>query len=234
MLFRLGARAELGPLKATMNGAGAWLGRWTTGNAGVLAPTGIGLSLAAGPICGGGFFERLGPGEYAGALRLSILGIGAFAYGIYKEVPGAVSFVAVIGIRLPPPGIQIGFGFAVSGIGGLIGIHRRADTDKLRDRLVSGTAGDVLFTDDPTRNAPRILARGEDSVPRRARHLRDRPHPPAQLAYLITLDVGLFIELPGPRKIFVAGSGRLVVGSEDFALVYFRLDFIGGVDRRRP
>lgn len=230
VLFRLGARAELGPLKATMNGAGAWLGRWTTGNAGVLAPTGIGLSLSAGPISGGGFFERLGPGEYAGALRLSILGIGAFAYGIYKEVPGAVSFVAVIGIRLPPPGIQIGFGFAVSGFGGLIGINRRADMDKLRDRLVSGTAGDVLFTDDPTRNAPRILGAMRELFPdERGVHVFG---PTLQLnwLYIIKLDVGLFIELPGPRKIFVAGSGRLVVGSEDFALVYFRLDFIGGVD----
>lgn len=230
VLFRLGARAELGPLKATMNGAGAWLGRWTTGNAGVLAPTGIGLSLSAGPISGGGFFERLGPGEYAGALRLSILGIGAFAYGIYKEVPGAVSFVAVIGIRLPPPGIQIGFGFAVSGFGGLIGINRRADMDKLRDRLVSGTAGDVLFTDDPTRNAPRILGAMRELFPdERGVHVFG---PTLQLnwLYVIKLDVGLFIELPGPRKIFLAGSGRLVVGSEDFALVYFRLDFIGGVD----
>lgn len=231
VLLRFDARAELGPLKATLSGAGVWLGRWTSGNAGVLEPTGIGLSLDAGPITGGGFFGRLGPGEYGGALTLKILGIGAFAYGIHQELPGGgVSFVAVIGVRLPAPGVQVGFGFAITGFGGLIGINRRADTDKLRARLTSGTAGEVLFTDDPTRNAPRILGELRELFPdERGVHVAG---PTIKLTWinLIFLDVGLFIELPGPRKIFVAGTGRLVVGSEDLPLVNFRLDFIGGVD----
>lgn len=231
VLLRFDARAELGPLKATLGGAGAWLGRWRTGNVGVVEPSGIGLTLAAGPVSGGGFFGRLAQGEYGGALSLKILGIGAFAYGLYKELPGGeVSFAAVIGVRLPPPGVQIGFGFAISGFGGLIGINRRADTDRLHDRLVSGTAGDVLFTDDPTRNAPRILGEMAQLFPaERGVHVFG-PTFQMNWLYIIKLDVGLFIELPGPRKIFIAGSGRLVVGTEDFALVYFRLDFIGGID----
>lgn len=230
-LFRFDARAEIGPLKASMRGGGVWIGRWNSGNAGVLEPTGIGLSLDAGPISGGGFFGKLGPGEYGGALNLKILGIGAFAFGIYKELlGGGVSFVAVIGLRLPPPGIQVGFGFAISGFGGLIGLHRRADTDRLRDALVSGTAGDVLFTDDPTKNAPRILGELRRLFPDEQGIHVFGPTVQLNWLYLVKLDLGVFIELPGPRKIFLAGSGRLVVGSEDFALVYFRLDFIGGVD----
>lgn len=231
VLLRFDARAELGPLKATLGGAGAWLGRWRSGTAGVVEPAGIGLALAAGPVTGGGFFGRLSAGEYGGALSLKILGIGAFAYGLYRELPGgAVSFAAVIGVRLPPPGVQVGFGFAISGFGGLIGINRRADTDRLRDRLVSGTAGDVLFTDDPTRNAPRILGEMAQLFPaERGVHVFG-PTLQMNWLYIIKLDVGLFVELPGPRKIFIAGSGRLVVGTEDFALVYFRLDFIGGID----
>ena len=230
-IFRFDARAELGPLKATVSGAGVWVGRWMSGNAGVIEPTGIGLSLAAGPISGGGYLARLGPGEYGGALSLKILGIGAFAYGIYKELPGGdISFVAVIGLRLPPPGIQVGFGFAISGFGGLVGINRRADLDRLRERLVSGTAGDVLFTDDPTRNAPRLLGEMRQLFPdERGVHVFG-PTFQMNWLYIISLDLGLFIELPGPRKIFVAGSGRLVIGSEDFALVYLRLDFVGGID----
>ncbi len=230
-LFRFDARAEIGPLKATLTGAGVWLGRWASGNAGVLEPTGIGLSLDAGPVKGGGFVGKLGPGEYGGALSLKILGIGAFAFGIYKELPGGqVSFVALIGIRLPPPGIQIGFGFAVSGFGGLVGIHRRADTDRLRAKLVSGTAGDVLFADDPTRDAPRLLGELRSLFPDAPGSFVVGPTLQLNWLYLFTLDVGVFIELPGPRAIFVAGSARLVVGSEDFALVYLRMDFVGGVD----
>lgn len=231
VMLRFDARAELGPMRATISGAGAWIGRWPGGNAGLLEPTGVGLSLDAGVIQGGGYIAKLGPGEYGGALSLKILGIGAFAYGIYKQLPGGeVSFVALIGIRLPYPGIQIGFGFAVSGFGGLIGINRRANLDRLRDKLAGGTAGDTLFNDDPTKNAPKLLGELRSLFPdEKGVHVFG---PTLQLNWLsfIKLDLGLFIELPGPRKIFVAGSGRVIVGSPDFALVNLRLDFVGGVD----
>ncbi|WP_347345842.1 DUF6603 domain-containing protein [Microbacterium sp.] len=231
VVFRFGARGELGPVKVTMDGAGVWIGRWTSGNAGVLAPTGIGISIEAGPISGGGFLKTYAPGDYGGALQLKILGIGAFAYGLYKELPGGdASIAALIGIRLPLPGIQVGFGFAIMGFGGLIGINRRADLDALRERLVSGTAGDVLFTDDPMKNAPKLLGELRTLFPdKKGTHVFG-PTIKIQWLSLLRLDLGLFIELPGPSKVFIAGSGKLVLGSEDFALVHLRLDFVGGVD----
>ena len=64
--------------------------------------------------------------------------------------------MAVLGIRFRP-GIQLGFGFELTGVGGLVGYHRRADPDALRARLGSGAAGDVLFCDDPVANAPALL-----------------------------------------------------------------------------
>ena len=214
-----------------MDGAGVWFGRWTDGNGGLLPPQGIGLSLQAGPVSGGGFLKIVSDTEFAGALQLKILGIGAFAYGLYKTLPsGDPSFVALIGIRLPMPGIQIGFGFAISGFGGLVGINRRADTDKLRERLASGAAGDVLFNEDPMRNAPKLLGDMQQFFPDEKGVFLIGPTLQINWLYILKLDVGVFIELPGPRKFFIAGSARLVVGSEDFALVYLRMDFIGGVD----
>lgn len=230
-LFRYGARAELGPLKVTMDGAGVWLGRWTNGNVGLLPPAGIGISLTAGPVDGGGFLSVLGPDEFGGALQLKILQIGAFAYGLYKTLPGGgPSFVALIGIRLPLPGLQIGFGFAVSGFGGLVGINREANTDLLRERLASGAAGDVLFNQNPLHNTPKLLGDMQQFFPSAEGIFLIGPTLQLNWLSLFTLEVGLFVELPGPRKIFVAGSARLVVGSEDFALVYLRLDFVGGID----
>ncbi|GAA8847017.1 hypothetical protein DUHN55_21920 [Helicobacter pylori] len=229
-VLRLSARAELGPVSVTVTDAGAWVGRWSTGTTGLLPPTGIGIALEAGPVSGGGFLARLGPRVFGGALSLRILGIGAFAWGVLEELPdGTTSVVLLIGIRLPVPGIQVGFGFAVSGFGGLVGAHRRADLDRLRERLGNGTSGDVLFTDDPVRHAPRLL--GELRAlfpPARGSHVVG---PTLQLnwLYLLRLDVGLFLEIPS-GKVFVAGVGRYVVGTEDFALVRLRLDFIGGVD----
>lgn len=230
-LFRYGASAQFGPLSAIMDGAGVWFGRWTDGNGGLLPPQGIGLSLQAGPVSGGGFLKIVSDTEFAGALQLKILGIGAFAYGLYKTLPsGDPSFVALIGIRLPMPGIQISFGFAISGFGGLVGINRRADTDKLRERLASGAAGDVLFNEDPMRNAPKLLGDMQQFFPDEKGVFLIGPTLQINWLYILKLDVGVFIELPGPRKFFIAGSARLVVGSEDFALVYLRMDFIGGVD----
>lgn len=229
-LMRLSARAELGPVSVTMSDAGAWVGRWTTGNAGLLPPTGIGISLDAGPVSGGGHLARLAPRVFGGALSLRILGIGAFAWGVHEELPdGTTSVVLLIGIRLPVPGIQVGFGFAVSGFGGLVGAHRRADLDRLREKLGNGTSGDVLFTDDPVAHAPRLLGELRALFPAaRGSHVVG---PTLQLnwLYLLRLDVGLFLEIPS-GKVFVAGVGRYVVGTEDFALVRLRLDFVGGVD----
>ncbi len=230
-LFRYGANAQLGPLRAAMDGAGVWFGRWQGDNGGLLPPQGIGLELDAGPVKGGGFLNLISDNEFAGALQLKVLGIGAFAYGIYQALPGGdPAFVALIGIRLPLPGIQLGFGFAVSGFGGLVGINRRADTDLLRERLTSGAAGDVLFNDDPMRNAPKLLGDMREFFPVEKGVFLIGPTLQINWLALLKLDVGVFIELPGPRKIFIAGSARLVIGSEDVALVYLRMDFIGGID----
>ena len=230
VIFRYGAEAEFGPIKAILDGAGIWLGRWTTGNGGFLPPLGIGISLDAGPVNGGGFLKIINENEFAGALQIKILAIGAFAYCIYKTLPtGEVSFVALIGIRLPMPGIQISFGFAVTGFGGLVGINRKADTDLIRERLSTGTAGDVLFNDDPMKNAPKLLGDMQLFFPDLKGGFIIGPTLQINWLYIVTLDVGLFIQLPGP-VIFVAGTAKLIIGSEEFALVYLRMDFIGGID----
>lgn len=231
LLFRYGADAQLGPLSATMDGAGAWIGRWVDGTGGLLPPQGIGLALDAGPVQGGGFLKVLGDHDFAGALQLKILGVGAFAYGLYSVLPGgAPSVVVLIGVRLPLPGVQLGFGFAISGFGGLVGLNRRADTDLLRERLASGAAGDVLFNDNPMHDAPKLLGDMAAFFPKEDGVFLIGPTLQLNWAYLLTLDLGVFIELPGPRKIFLAGSARLVIGSEQLALVYLRMDFVGGVD----
>lgn len=228
--FMYGANAEFGPLKIVLDGAGVWLGRWNNETGGLIAPKGIGVSLEAGPVKGGGFLEVINKNEFAGAFQLKILGIGAFAYCIYKKLPtGEISFVALIGIRLPPPGIQISFGFAVTGFGGLVGINRKADTDIIRERLSTGTAGDVLFNDDPMKNAPKLLGDMHHFFPDLIGGFIIGPTLQINWLYILTIDAGLYIQLPGP-VIFIAGSAKLVLGSEEFALVNLRMDFVGGID----
>nr|WP_180204881.1 DUF6603 domain-containing protein [Pseudomonas sp. SbOxS1]NYU04881.1 hypothetical protein [Pseudomonas sp. SbOxS1] len=229
--FQYGANAQIGPLGVVMDGAGVWVGRWNGVNGDLLPPQGIGLSLECGPVSGGGFLNIANKNEFAGALQLKILGIGAFAYGLYKTLPtGDPSVVALIGIRLPLPGVQLGFGFSVSAFGGLVGINRRVNTDLVRERLASGAAGQVLFNDNPMQNAPKLLGDTQLFFPDEPGIFLIGPTFQLNWLYILKLDAGVFIELPGPRKIFIAGSARLVIGSEEFALVYLRMDFVGGVD----
>jgi Family of unknown function (DUF6603) len=229
---RYAARGTFGPLSAIMDGAGFSFGNWPNESIGALPPLGIGIAIKAGPVDGGGFIKYFKESdEFGGALQVKILGIGAFAYGLYRTLAnGDPSFVTLIGIRLPPPGIQISFGFAISGFGGLVGINRRANTDLLRERLASGTAGDVLFNDDPMANAPKLLGDMQQLFPSEPGTFLIGPTLQINWLYILKLDAGVFIELPGPRQIFIAGSARLVIGSEAFALVYLRMDFIGGID----
>ena len=54
--------------------------------------------------------------------------------------------------------IQLGLGFTLTGIGGLLGVNRTARVDVLRNGLKQGTLGSILFPQDPIRNAPQIVS----------------------------------------------------------------------------
>ncbi len=233
-------RGTFGPVEVVADGLGAWFGRWRDGPgaplqaAGLIPPTGVGLTINAGPISGGGFLSiqkfpndgiRFGGGL---SLKLSMIGIGAL--GLLERTAQGKSFLAVLGIRFNP-GIQLGFGIELTGVGGLVGIDRRADIDVLRERLASGAAGNVLFCDDPVRNGPALLGDLAAFFPFSPGSFLVGPT--LQLSWIapiIRLDIGVLIELPGPRKILLVGSARATIGTEDAALVRLRLDFVGGLD----
>ena len=251
--IRLEARtvisATLGPVLIVVNGAGAWVGLWHTADGnfhwGLLPPTGAGLQVTAGPVTGGGFFNyESGPPErYSGALALKITGLfDVSAFGIYeKTAAGNVSLVILLGIRFTP-GIQLGYGIMITGFGGLVGINRRADTDALRMRLVSGTAGHLLFPDDPIKNAPAILADLGAFLP--AADGVFVVGPTIMLNWLkvggfdfVSVSLGIFIELPGPTKIILVGVLRASIssgsGKPEDTVLQLRLDIIGVLDFKK-
>ena len=236
-----GVRVTLGPLQVMLDRIGITATLTAPaggGNLGPLAfaaafkpPTGIGLVLDAGPVRGGGYLAVDGP-RYAGVLQVKLSFLAITAYGIVEEVPGGgMSFVAVLGIRFLP-GIQLGFGFAITGVGGLVGMNRRANVDLLRERLATGAAGNVLFCDDPVANAPTLLGDLAAFFPPAPGSFIVGPTLQiGWLAPIVRLDVAVLIELPGPSKIIILGSVRVLIGAnETFALLYLRMDFLGVLD----
>ena len=245
---RFYASLRIGPVTMVIDGLGGWVGYWTEDDekeyVGFLPPTGAGLQISAGIFTGGGFLDFTGgPNERFGGLIYVKVGLFELtAFGLHEltgkpdDANRKTSFILVIGVRFAP-GIQLGFGVEISGFGGLIGINRRADTDALRERLTSGAAGNVLFAEDPVRNAPAILGDLGALFPAAEGH-----HvfgPTIQLSWLnlagakvFKLDVGLFFEFPGPSRIILLGSARAQVPPiKDVPhLLDIRFDIVGFVD----
>ena len=236
-------RAVLGPLSLLVDGIGLTAALDLPAGGGNVGPfqldlrfrppTGIGASLDAGPVTGGGYLAVDPSGNrYAGGLQFKLTFVSITAFGIYEMTPGgATSFIAVLGVRFQP-GIQLGFGFALTGVGGLVGMNRRANVDLLRERLASGAAGNVLFCDNPVANSPTLLGDLEGFFPEAEGSFIVGPTLQISwLAPIVRLDVAILLELPGPSKIVILGSIKVLIGAnETMALLYLRMDFLGVLD----
>ncbi|NJD06134.1 MAG: hypothetical protein FIA97_06505, partial [Methylococcaceae bacterium] len=203
-------------------------------------PTGLGLSIQAPTVTGGGFLA-FDPAkqEYAGMLQLEIAGtISVKAFGLLPtRMPDGRSGYS-LAILIAAEGfapIQLGFGFTLTGIGGLLGIHRTVAVDVLRGGIRSGTLGSLLFPADPIRNAPQIVSDLRAVFPTaRNRHVFG---PMAKIEWgtptLLTLQLALILELPEPVRLIVLGRLLADLPSADHALVRLRMDAVGLIDFNR-
>ena len=100
--------------------------------------------------------------EYSGVLQLeiaekiSVKAIGLLTTRMPDGGKGYSLVVIIFAEGFTP--IQLGFGFALTGIGGLLAINRTFDEDGLRAGLKNHTLDSVMFPKDPIRNAPQILS----------------------------------------------------------------------------
>jgi hypothetical protein len=203
---------------------------------GLLPPSGLAIAVDCGFARGGGSLSFTDQPHWrlAGSFGLTLGPVSVSAFAVLERAGGALSLVLLMGARFTP-GIQVGFGFALSGVGGLIGVNRRADTDALRARLASGAATDALFADDPSRNAPAILeSLGAIFVPAAGSFVVG---PTFQLSWLklgdfafFLLDIGVFIELPGPARIVIVGRAIAEVPGPGIALIHLQIDIVGELD----
>ncbi len=168
----LTAKAELGPVKASVQNIGLTANFDYVGDGGNMGPIdaefgfkfpeGIGVSVDASVVKGGGYlYIDVDKGEYAGVVELNIQNIIELkAIGIIttKLPNGEVgySFLLLITAEFTP--IQLGFGFSLNGVGGLAGINRGMNLQAIRDGVKNQTLDSILFPDDPVANAPQIIS----------------------------------------------------------------------------
>ncbi|HMJ03361.1 MAG TPA: DUF6603 domain-containing protein [Conexibacter sp.] len=203
-----------------------------------LPPKGIGMSVDAGPVAGGGYiFLDPDAGEYAGVLHLEVGPVSVTAIGLLQtKLPGGVdgfSLVVLICASFPP--IQLGYGFSLIGLGGLLGINRRMDVDALRDGVRSGALGSLLFPDDPVPRARQIIADvGAIFPPAQGQFVVG---PMVKLGWgapaIITATLAVVIQLP---TFVIAILGRIQVAlpeEGEAAVLLLRVDVVGIIDPGR-
>ncbi|MCA1692349.1 MAG: hypothetical protein LC733_09170 [Actinobacteria bacterium] len=124
-------------------------------------PKGIGLALDAAVVKGGGYlFIDAARGEYAGALELKFLTFSIKAIGLLstKRPDGSEGWSLLLFV-FGQFSVHIAFGIFWTGLGGMIGLHHRADVDALTAGMRTGALDDILFPDNPVADAPRIINR---------------------------------------------------------------------------
>ncbi|MBR4783873.1 MAG: hypothetical protein IK012_01280 [Fibrobacter sp.] len=129
------------------------------------------------------------------------------------------------------PGIQIGMGFAITGIGGSLGINRGLDVDNLTNAVYDGSLSSILFVRDIKKNFDKVLANVDKFYP-----IRDGQMYFGLLAQitwgtkaLFKADVGLFIQAPEPLTIILAGVIHVKIKESLDKLLAINADFIGAI-----
>jgi hypothetical protein len=238
--------AGLGPIKATVDRVGAVVATKLRdgGNLGLLdlefgfkPPSGVGLSVDAGIVSGGGFlYFDSNRSEYAGVLELELAGfIEVKAIGlITTRMPDGskgFSLLIVLTAEFGGGGIQLGFGFTLLGVGGILGLNRRMDFAALVEGVVSGSIESVMFPRDVIANAPRIISDLRRFFPPEDGTFLVGPM--AKIGWgtpaLVTVSLGVIVEIP-PGNIAILGVLRCVLPSEDVPLLVLQVDFIGALE----
>ncbi|MEP6814248.1 MAG: DUF6603 domain-containing protein [Marmoricola sp.] len=116
-------------------------------------PAGASAELDLPGFSGGGYLHHEGD-EWSGALAASIGPISVSGFGVLTT--DEFSLLILLAAEFNPA-IQLSFGFTLVGVGGLVGINRRPDTDALQAAVRSGDLSRLLFPRDPVADAPRLL-----------------------------------------------------------------------------
>ena len=239
-------QGNLGPLQAVVEDVGLTVNLTfpkTGGNLGPVAaalafkpPKGVGLSVNAGVVTGGGYlYIDTARGEYAGALQLEIedfLSVAAIGLISTKMPDGSKGFSLLIILTADfGAGIQLGFGFTLLAVGGLLGLNRTMLFQPLMDGVRTGSIQSIMFPQDVIANAPRIISDLRTIFPPQDGTFLVGPM--AEIGWgeptLISLSLGVIIEIP-PGDAAILGVLRMALPADDVAILVLQVNFAGALE----
>jgi hypothetical protein len=239
-------KAALGPLTAIVEQVGISANLSFppnhSGNLGLLdlafgfkPPTGVGLAIDAGVVKGGGYlYFDPDKGEYAGAMELTVsdwLALKAIGL-INTKLPGGQSGFSLLVIITAEfnPGFQLGYGFALIGVGGIVGLNRAVLLDPLVQGVKTGAVNSILFPTNVVANAPKILSDLRAVFPPEPGVFLIGPM--AKIGWgtptLISVSLGVIIEIPG--DVVILGRLRAALPTDEQAVLILQVSFIGALE----
>lgn len=239
-------KGDLGPLKAVIEEIGLTANFVyppdRKGNLGPVdfalgfkPPKGVGLSINAGAVSGGGYlFFDYNKEEYGGVLQLDlakIVTVTAIGLITTRMPDGSKGFSLLLIITAEfGNGIQLGFGFTLLGVGGLLGLNRTMNLQALAEGVRTGALNNIMFPHDAIANAPRIISDLRNFFP--PENGKFLIGPMVKLGWgtptLVNLLLGIIIEIPG--DIAIVGTLRMALPTNEAALIVLQVSFIGALE----
>lgn len=199
-------------------------------------PNGLGLSIDAGVIAGGGYISfDVSKGQYSGVISLTLLDtIGIIVITVLDTImpDGSSGFALLFIITFTLPPIQLGFGFTLTGVGGIGGVNRSMNTSALQAGFMAHTLDSIMFPPDPIANAPQIISDIRNFFP--AAEGRYLFGPLVQFGWgtptLITLSIGCILDVPNPIVLALIGLVDAGLPTTEVALISLHIEVLGIID----
>ena len=195
-------------------------------------PNGIGISIDTPVLKGAGIisYDKT-EGTLFSALSLEVL--KKFTVGCIVDADLGVkdghyfSLVALISTSFSP-GIPLGMGFSLNGVGGCLGLNRMYDADAVSGGVRSGVFGSVFFVDNVMNHLTEMKTAVKQFFPEKKKQFFLGVLCKICFEPVVTCEFGLLIQAPSPTTIGIVGALKVRVG--DTNLIKINVYFFGEID----
>lgn len=191
-------------------------------------PTGLAIAIDTTCVKGAGAIEYdKENGKFSGYGSLEIMEkIGVTALFMLTTDP--FSFMGLLSATFTP-GIPLGMGFSLTGVGGCLGLNRSLDVNKMREAVYQGTLINVFFVESVSDNISEMLATTEQMFPVKKKQFFVGLLAQISYAPVVKCDLGLLFEFPSPTRTVLVGGLHVTAGDTD-KLIAINVNFMGTFD----
>lgn len=232
------------PVQVTADGLGLRLG-WQLdgtrlgllpGGPGALTPDTLSIVLDAPPVRGQGLIARIGPDEWAGVVDVDFGLFEARALLLLSTGAASPSVLVLLTARFNP-GLPLGMGFSLDGVGGLVAVNRRADPLALRDLVQAGRADLILFPEQlrEPQDAIAVVRVIAAAFPIRAGHVTIAPM--LKLGWaggLVSVSAAVVLDVAQPSQVLLLGRVVIALPRPSLPLVFLQASVYGRIDLGIP